>query len=65
MEFDEPVPREPEGRSQKLTEDNLSKLAESKPRSRGSRPALKSAKSSKKGRNKKPAWATTEKQQEQ
>ena len=63
MEFDEPMPREPEGRSQKLTEDNLSKLAESK--SRGSRPALKSAKSSKKGRNKKPAWATTEKQQVQ
>ena len=61
MEFEQAVPQEPAPRSQKLTEDNLSRLAESKQRPRGSKRALKSGKSSTKGRNKKPAWATTEK----
>ena len=61
MEFEEAVPQYPEPRSQKLTEDNLSKLGESRQRSRGSKRALKSGKSGTKGRNKKPAWATTEK----
>ena len=62
MEFEEEMPPVKQQKPQQLSEANLDKLSENGVK-KSNQPSLKSSKGGKKGKGK-PAWATTEKQQE-